>query len=171
MATELAAHRLALVASSNPADTMAKSKKQRPTARPKARLPKGLQDTASAELRGLDQLLRKIREVYELYGFQPLDTPAIEYTQLADFSQPGLEVGATAKLRLTGFATYETGLAAFLAFNGDGGIMVDWDNTLSVRLTRAVSLNYRANVGRNPWITNRLMIRQGAFVRFALNVL
>jgi histidyl-tRNA synthetase len=55
------------------------SKKDEPV-RPEARLPKGLFDTSASELRATADLLAKIREVFERYGFEPLDTPAIEYT-------------------------------------------------------------------------------------------
>jgi histidyl-tRNA synthetase len=55
------------------------SKKDEPV-RPEARLPKGLFDTSASELRATAQMLAKIREVFESYGFEPLDTPAIEYT-------------------------------------------------------------------------------------------
>jgi histidyl-tRNA synthetase len=48
--------------------------------RPEARLPKGLFDTQASELRACADMLAKIREVFERYGFEPLDTPAIEYT-------------------------------------------------------------------------------------------
>jgi histidyl-tRNA synthetase len=56
---------------------MAKASKDN---RPKARLPKGLRDIGPAEIRAEALMLAKIREVYERYGFEPLDTPAIEYT-------------------------------------------------------------------------------------------
>ena len=48
--------------------------------RPEARLPKGLFDTPANELRATADMLAKIRGVFERYGFEPLDTPAIEYT-------------------------------------------------------------------------------------------
>jgi histidyl-tRNA synthetase len=48
--------------------------------RPEARLPKGLFDTSANELRATRQMLDTIRGVFESYGFEPLDTPAIEYT-------------------------------------------------------------------------------------------
>jgi histidyl-tRNA synthetase len=48
--------------------------------RPEARLPKGLFDTSASELRATADMLAKIRSVFEAYGFEPLDTPAIEYT-------------------------------------------------------------------------------------------
>jgi histidyl-tRNA synthetase len=48
--------------------------------RPEARLPKGFQDTGPAEARAVARTLATIREVYETYGFEPLETSAIEYT-------------------------------------------------------------------------------------------
>jgi histidyl-tRNA synthetase len=46
----------------------------------KARLPRGLADRAPAEIAATRRMLDKIRAVYELYGFEPVETPAIEYT-------------------------------------------------------------------------------------------
>jgi histidyl-tRNA synthetase len=48
--------------------------------RPKPRLPKGFQDLAGEDLRATTRMLGVIREVYERYGYDPLDTPAFEYT-------------------------------------------------------------------------------------------
>ena len=56
---------------------MAKTEKD---ARPTPRLPKGLRDIEAAELRQQQDMLGKIRAVYERYGFEPLETPAFEYT-------------------------------------------------------------------------------------------
>ncbi|MEL6622284.1 MAG: histidine--tRNA ligase [Pseudomonadota bacterium] len=56
---------------------MAKSKK---SPRPKARLPRGFRDVTSEELRRTDEMIARIKSVYDLYGFEPLDTPAFEYT-------------------------------------------------------------------------------------------
>ncbi|MTD95528.1 histidine--tRNA ligase [Hyphomicrobium sp. xq] len=49
-------------------------------ARPSPRLPRGLRDIEATELRQQQDMLAKIRSVYELYGFEPLETPAFEYT-------------------------------------------------------------------------------------------
>jgi histidyl-tRNA synthetase len=46
----------------------------------KARLPRGLADRGPAELAATRRMLEQIRDVYELYGFEPVETPAIEYT-------------------------------------------------------------------------------------------
>jgi histidyl-tRNA synthetase len=48
--------------------------------RPVARLPKGMRDIGPDELRQTQAMLDKIRAVYERYGFEPLETPAFEYT-------------------------------------------------------------------------------------------
>ncbi len=55
------------------------SKKTEP-ARPEARLPKGLSDISAGEIRASEDMLGTIRRVFESYGFEPLDTPAIEYS-------------------------------------------------------------------------------------------
>jgi histidyl-tRNA synthetase len=46
----------------------------------KARLPRGLADRGPAEIAATREMIEKIRAVYERYGFEPLETPAIEYT-------------------------------------------------------------------------------------------
>ena len=46
----------------------------------KARLPRGLSDRGPAEIAATRQMLERIRKVYEHYGFDPVETPAIEYT-------------------------------------------------------------------------------------------
>ncbi len=48
--------------------------------RPEARAPRGFQDIDPARIRSEARMLATIREVYESYGFEPLETPAIEYT-------------------------------------------------------------------------------------------
>ncbi len=106
--------------------------------------------------------------------YVPTDNPstdAIEYTAIAAFNRPVIEAGIDAQVRLTGFASYTTSLDAFTAFDGAGGIAAVWDNTLSVRITRAVSLNYSLHASRIPWIVDRIALRQGAYLRFALNIL
>ncbi|MBN8996780.1 MAG: histidine--tRNA ligase [Rhizobiales bacterium] len=46
----------------------------------KARLPRGLSDRTAGELRATERMLATIRRVYERYGFEPVETPLIEYT-------------------------------------------------------------------------------------------
>src|SRR5665647_971361 len=46
----------------------------------KARLPRGLADRGPAEIAATRQMVEAIRTVFERYGFEPVETPAIEYT-------------------------------------------------------------------------------------------
>ncbi len=46
----------------------------------KARVPRGLTDRGPAEIAATRRMTETIRKVYELYGFEPVETPAIEYT-------------------------------------------------------------------------------------------
>ena len=48
--------------------------------RPKARLPRGFADRSAGDIRATEKMLATIREVYERYGFEPVETPLIEYT-------------------------------------------------------------------------------------------
>jgi histidyl-tRNA synthetase len=55
------------------------SKREKP-ARLKAALPRGLRDAAGEEVRATRRMLDAIARVYESYGFEPLMTPAFEFT-------------------------------------------------------------------------------------------
>ena len=48
--------------------------------RPKARLPRGLLDRGPVEIAATRRMIETIRAVYERYGFEPVETPAIEFT-------------------------------------------------------------------------------------------
>lgn len=45
-----------------------------------ARLPRGFVDRDAAEIAGVNAMLETIRGVYELYGFEAVETPAVEFT-------------------------------------------------------------------------------------------
>jgi len=53
---------------------------QQKTSRPKARLPRGFRDRSAGEIAAERRLIETLRDVYESYGFSPLETPAFEYT-------------------------------------------------------------------------------------------
>ena len=68
--------------------------KQKKTPRPKARLPKGFRDIGAEEIAATRAMLATIREVYEAYGFDALQTPFFEYAEclgkfLPDEDRPG----------------------------------------------------------------------------------
>ena len=65
--------------------------------RPKARLPRGFRDRPQSEIAAERAVLETVRRVYESYGFQPLETPAFEYTDalgkfLPDVDRPNAGV-------------------------------------------------------------------------------
>jgi len=47
--------------------------------RPKARVAKGFRDIGPDEIRGVRRMLATIQDVYEAYGFEPVEQPFIEY--------------------------------------------------------------------------------------------
>jgi histidyl-tRNA synthetase len=49
--------------------------------RVRAALPRGLVDRAPADIAAAEAMMAKIRAVYELYGFEAVETPFIEYTE------------------------------------------------------------------------------------------
>ena len=54
--------------------------KPKKTQKLRARLPRGLEDRGPAAIAATRAMTDKIREVYERYGFEPVETPAMEYT-------------------------------------------------------------------------------------------
>lgn len=57
-----------------------KQNKKEKTFKPKARIPRGFRDRLGAEIAAEREMLGKISAVYEAHGFDPLETPAFEYT-------------------------------------------------------------------------------------------
>jgi histidyl-tRNA synthetase len=57
----------------------------------KARLPRGLADRGPAEIAATRRMIEAIRAVYERYGFDPVETPAIEYTDALGKFLPDLD--------------------------------------------------------------------------------
>ena len=56
------------------------TEKQKKPQKLKARLPRGFVDRSAADIRATDEMIGKIRAVYEHYGFDPVETPLFEYT-------------------------------------------------------------------------------------------
>ncbi|MEO1918526.1 MAG: histidine--tRNA ligase [Paracoccaceae bacterium] len=77
---------------------MAKNKKQK-VKRPKALPPRGLRDYFGPEVVERNEMLGKITDVYQRYGFDPLETPAIETVEalgsfLPDVDRPNAGIFA-----------------------------------------------------------------------------
>jgi len=50
------------------------------TEKMKARQPRGFADRSAEDIRAVEKMMATIREVYELYGFEPADQPMVEYS-------------------------------------------------------------------------------------------
>jgi histidyl-tRNA synthetase len=61
-------------------DTPEKAAKPKKIQKLRARLPRGLGDRGPAEIAATRRMTETIREVYERYGFEPVETPAMEFT-------------------------------------------------------------------------------------------
>jgi histidyl-tRNA synthetase len=59
---------------------MADQKSGKKSSKLKARLPRGLADRGPAQIAATRHMIEQIRVVFERYGFDPVETPAIEYT-------------------------------------------------------------------------------------------
>jgi len=52
-----------------------------PTSRTRAELPRGFIDRDASDIEAAEAMIAKVREVYRLYGFQPIETPFVEFTE------------------------------------------------------------------------------------------
>lgn len=59
---------------------MSEKKKKKKPQRLRARLPRGFPDRSPGDIRATDEMLGKIKSVYERFGFEPVETPMFEYT-------------------------------------------------------------------------------------------
>ena len=57
----------------------------------KARVPRGFADRGPAEIAGANRMMQAIREIYELYGFEAVETPFVEYTEALGKFLPDLD--------------------------------------------------------------------------------
>jgi histidyl-tRNA synthetase len=64
---------------------------QKPPGGVKPRLPRGLVDHGPADIAATERMLAAIRAVYALYGFEPVETPLIEYTDALGKFLPDLD--------------------------------------------------------------------------------
>ena len=55
--------------------------KKKDTQAARATLPRGFADRAPGEISATEKMLGLIKETYELYGFEAVETPCIEFTE------------------------------------------------------------------------------------------
>jgi histidyl-tRNA synthetase len=57
----------------------------------KARLARGFGDRSPDDIRATERMMEKIKAVYDLYGFEPVEQPLIEYTDALGKFLPDLD--------------------------------------------------------------------------------
>lgn len=107
-------------------------------------------------------------------SFIELDDPntsALDLFEIDDFNEEGLETTLTATVNVGRSLLYITDLEVFGDFGDLGDPTIDWRNTLSYRLTRYASLDYRFDLLRIPQVIDEDQITQNLLLRFSLNIL
>ncbi len=106
-------------------------------------------------------------------------TDAVEYTAVDSFYEKGIEATIVASMRLPGRVVYSTDVELFADFGSftskwdrtdDWGIpyppwAVSWRNTLSLRLTRNLALNYYLKIDIEPEVIEAPQLEQSLLLR------
>jgi hypothetical protein len=95
----------------------------------------------------------------------PATADRIEYVQIDSFNQEGIESTIIATARLPGWVVYATDLELFADIQDLGRPSAEWRNTLTLRLTRNLSLNYYLNVDLLPQVIDTAQLEQSVLVR------
>ncbi len=98
-------------------------------------------------------------------------TPEVEHLEVASFDQQGLESTIVATARLSGFLTYATDLELFTDFETLNQPTIEWRNTVTLRLSRNLSINYLLNLERVPVVVDANQLEQSVLLRAAWAVL
>jgi len=97
------------------------------------------------------------------------DTPQADYVEVPSYNSTGLESTVIGTVRLPGWATYATDVELFADIQGHPAL--EWRNTLSVRLTRNLSVNYYANIDYLPLVVERAQFEQSVLLRASFGLL
>jgi hypothetical protein len=98
-------------------------------------------------------------------------TPEIEYRQVDSFNQEGVESTIIATARLPGWVVYATDVELFADFQELEKPSIEWRNTLTLRITRNLSLNYYLNLERAPQVVDTLQFEQSVLLRASWAIL
>lgn len=97
-------------------------------------------------------------------------TPALEYAEVLSYGSIGGESTIIATVKLPGWATWSTDLDLFLDAR-TGQPTIEWRNTVSLRVTRNLSVNWFGNVDYYPQIASRPQIDQSVLLRASFSLL
>jgi hypothetical protein len=92
-------------------------------------------------------------------------TSAIEYQEVDSFDQQGFESTIVASARLPGWAVYATDVELFADFRELAQPSVEWRNTVTLRVTRNLSVNYFLNLDHLPLVVDTLQFEQSVLLR------
>jgi len=97
-------------------------------------------------------------------------TSEVEYKAIPSFNEVGFESTVVATMRLPGWVVYATDVELFAPFTAveDGlrqTLAASWRNTLSLRLTRNLSMNYFVNIDLEPQVIDSAQVEQSVLLR------
>lgn len=98
-------------------------------------------------------------------------TTDVEYTEVDNFFQEGVEATVVLTARLPGWAVYATDLELFSDFGDIRRPSMEWRNTVTFRLTRIMSLNYFANVDYLPQVVDNVQLEHAVVLRASWTLL
>ena len=93
-------------------------------------------------------------------------TPELEYMEGANFNEKGLETTLVATVRYRSLL-YNANLDLFSEFAASKP-WIDWRSTLSWRLTRELSLDYKIDLLRLPLVSDTLQAAERVLFRYAI---
>ncbi len=98
-------------------------------------------------------------------------TPEIDFFELDDINQEGLETTLTANVRVARRLSLITDLEVFADVDNTGDPTIDWRNTLSLRLSRYLSLDYTYDLLDFPQVSSKTQTRQNLLLRASFDLL
>ncbi len=98
-------------------------------------------------------------------------TPELDFFELDDFTQEGVETTLLGNVRLTRRLFYITDLEVFADVDDTSNPTIDWRNTVSWRLSRFLSLDYTFDLLDFPQISNETQTRQNVLLRVSFDLL
>ncbi len=98
-------------------------------------------------------------------------TPELDLFEIDDFDQEGLETTLLGNVRLTRRLSYITDLEIFADIDDTDDPTIDWRNTLSLRVSRFLSLDYTFDLLEFPQVSAETQTRQNLLLRLSFDLL
>ncbi len=92
-------------------------------------------------------------------------TPELELNQVDSFNQVGLESTVHGVFRPLGWLVWSTDLELFADFQDIAAPAVEWNNTVTLRLSEILSLTYDARLVSEPQVTDALQFDHAVLLR------